>query len=281
LVGESRSTLGGVLGGVDATFRNLGPDGMGGITVGALAGFSSMHARLTTTSTSINPANVGNGLSSMVAHLEGPSAGAYGTYFNGPFSADATFRADFLSLSESFTDIQAFTANVIGGVPFAARTSVFTGTGSTHLNNYTTTANVNYRVALAPAYWVEPTAGVQFTASDYDSSAALLGLSNGHLFRVQAGARFGIDSIWNGMHLTTTITGLAYDNVSVTGGFIQNVAFGNNALIFNDQGKLRGQGILAFNLDHGGGVSTFAQGEIRGGEGLFGAGGKAGVRYQW
>jgi hypothetical protein len=72
-----------------------------------------------------------------------------------------------------------------------------------------------------------------------------------------------------------------YDNVTVSGGFIQNVAFGNAALIVNDEGKLRGQGILAFNLDYGNGVSLFAQGDVRGGEGLFGIGGKGGVRWQW
>ena len=81
--------------------------------------------------------------------------------------------------------------------------------------------------------------------------------------------------------MTSTVTGLAYDNVSVSGGFIQNVAFGNQAELLNDQGKLRGEGILALNFDYGNGLSTFVQGDVRGGEGLFGAGGKGGFRYQW
>jgi hypothetical protein len=55
----------------------------------------------------------------------------------------------------------------------------------------------------------------------------------------------------------------------------------NNLLAQADQGQVRGRGILALNFDFGQGVSSFVQGEARGGKGLFGAGGKAGVRVQW
>ena len=48
--------------------------------------------------------------------------------------------------------------------------------------------------------------------------------------------------------------------------------------LLNDQGKLRGEGILALNFDYGNGLSTFVQGDVRGGEGLFGAGGKGGFQ---
>jgi hypothetical protein len=276
LTGESRATLGGVLGGVDATWRNawLGNDG---IILGALTGYVSSDVRLTTTSISSNPANVGNGSSILNAHLQGPSAGGYLTYFNGVFSGDLTFRADFLSLSESFTDVLAFTANI--GVP--AVQSAFSGVGSTRLINYTTNGNLNYRIPWTMVSWIEPTVGVQYTQSDYATSAAALGLSNGHLVKVQAGARYGFEYIWGPAKVTTTITGLAYEDVTVSGGFIQNVAFGNNALIINDQGLLRGQGILAFNLAYTNGISLFAEGDVRGGKDLFGAGGKGGIRVTW
>lgn len=171
----------------------------------------------------------------------------------------------------------AFTAN-LGITPTS---SAFSGTGSTRLVNYTSASNLNYRIPLNHQFWVEPTAGVQVTVTSYDASAAALGLSNGHQVRVQGGARFGADYLWNSIHVTSTVTGLAYDNVSVSGGFIQNVAFGNQAELLNDQGKLRGEGILALNFDYGNGLSTFVQGDVRGGEGLFGAGGKGGFRYQW
>jgi hypothetical protein len=240
--------------------------------------------RLTTTSISSSPGNVGSGSSTLNAHLEGPSAGAYVTYFNERFSADATFRADFLNMSESFTDVLAYTANVNGAgmlLPGTGVQSPFSGSGSTKLNNYTTTGNLNYRIPLSAISWIEPTAGVQYTQSDYDSSAAALGLSNGHLVKVQGGARYGVETFLGNAVLTTTLTGLAYDDVLVTGGFIQNVAFGSNALIINDQGLLRGQGILAFNLAINSGVSLFAQGDVRGGQDLFGAGGKGGIRVTW
>jgi hypothetical protein len=281
LTGDSRANLGGVLGGYDATFRNVGAAN-DAVIVGALGGYMSSDVRLITTSISTKPANVPNGGSTLNAHLEGPSAGAYVTYFNDRFSGDLTFRADFLSLSESFVDILGFTLNA-NPLPVLGTfvQSAFAGSGSTRLNNYTTTGNVNYRVPLSMTSWIEPTAGVQYTLSDYDESAAALGLSNGSLVKVQAGARYGMESLWGTMKLTTTVTGLAYDDVIETGGFIQNVAFGTNALIINDEGLLRGQGILALNLAYASGISVFAQGDVRGGKDLFGVGGKGGIRFQW
>jgi hypothetical protein len=280
LTGESKAWTGGVLAGTDVTVRGIN-SADDAIIAGLLGGFTSSNVHLTTAS--IPPPGNGNllpGSSTLSARLEGASAGAYATYFKGPFSADVTFRADFLNLHESFTDILAFTVNP-PSVPPPPFTSTFTGAGSTQLINYTTLGNLNYRFLLAPGSWIEPTAGFQYTYSAYDSSAAALGLTNGHLLRLQAGARYGVDYFWDRVHVTTTLTGLLYDDVSVSGGFIQNVAFGANALIVNDEGKLRGEGILAFNFDYGNGVSLFALGDVRGGQGLFGAGGKGGVRWQW
>jgi hypothetical protein len=278
---QSRGAMVGVLGGADGTLRDVWGQN-DAVIVGALSGYLSSDVRLTATSTSSNPTNVGNGQSTLNAHLEGPSAGAYITYFNDRFSGDLTFRADFLNLSESFNETLAFTANVMNNVPSPPATLFpFAGSGSTRLNNYTTSGNVNYRIPVSTISWIEPTTGFQFTQSDYDASAAALGLTNGHLVRVQGGARYGIEYYWGAAKLTTTVTGLAYDDVNITGGFIQNVAFGANGLIINDEGLLRGQGILAFNLAYANGVSLYAQGDVRGGKDLFGAGGKGGIRVTW
>jgi hypothetical protein len=228
---------------------------------------------------------VGNGQSTLDAHLAGASAGAYITYFNDRFSSDLTFRADFLSLSESFNEILAFTVNVDPTTqtkaPGTGVLSPFAGGGSTRLNNYTTNGNLNYRLPISTISWIEPTIGFQYTQSDYDASAAALGLTNGHLVKLQGGARYGVEYYWGPAKLTATLTGLAYEDVSITGGFIQNVAFGTNGLIINDQGLLRGQGILALNLAYANGVSLFAQGDVRGGKDLFGGGGKGGFRVMW
>jgi hypothetical protein len=282
LTGESRATSAGLVGGLDTTLRNLSSAG-DGLILGILYGYTSTDVKFTTTSVSNPPnANVQNGSSQLKARVEGGSFGGYATYFNDRFSADATVRADFLSLNESFVDTLGFTANVGNPIPVAAAQATFAGAGSTRLINYTAMGNLNYRLPVTSDTWWEPTAGFQYTASDYDSSAAALGLKDGHLIRLQGGVRFGVNSYLPGAgRLTTTITGIVYDNVEVTGGFIQNIAFGNNALILNDQGKLRGQGILAFKLDRGNGFSVFAQGDVRGGEGLFGGGGRGGFRYEW
>ena len=149
--------------------------------------------------------------------------------------------------------------------------------------NSSVIGNLNYRFDLYPNFWIEPTVGAQYTNSSYGSGAAQLGLANGNLVRVQGGARFGNSTlIGNGVLMTTMLTGLAYNDVMVEGGFIPVSAFqGNNLLVQADQGLMRGQGILAFNFNFGGGTSSFVQGDVYGGAHLFGAGGKAGVRYQW
>ena len=52
-------------------------------------------------------------------------------------------------------------------------------------------------------------------------------------------------------------------------------------MVPSDEGKIRGEGIFALSFDYGNGLSSFALAEVRGGQDLFGAGGKAGLRFQW
>jgi hypothetical protein len=274
----SRSGTVGFLAGADLTSRALffGNDGL---IVGVLAGYLSSDLTLNTSSLSSDITAVANGFGRLTANLSGPTAGLYATYFNGGFSTDFTLRVDALRLNESFNDLLGF--NVGGGVtpnPFPSA-----GGGSVGLLNGTVAGNLNYRFALYPNFWIEPTVGAQYTNSSYGSNAADLGLADGNLVMVQGGARFGTTALINNRVLmTTTLTGLAYDDVLVAGGFIPAAAFnGQNLLVQADQGKVRGRGILALNFDCGQGITSFVQGEVRGGSGLFGAGGKAGVRYQW
>jgi len=213
--------------------------------------------------------------------------GGYATYFNGGFSSDVTVKFDFLTLNETFNDVLATTGPAAnppdgpppGFVPFA-------GAGSVNLLNSTVVGNLNYRFNLYPNFWIEPTVGAQYTNSSYGSGAAQLGLADGYLVRVQGGARFGTSTLLsNGVLMTTTLTGLAYNDVVVQGGFVPAFAplgsLGNNLLVQADQGLMRGQGILALNFDFGRGMSSFVQGDVYGGAHLFGAGGRAGLRYQW
>jgi hypothetical protein len=281
LSATSDSRAVGFVGGLDFTIRNVLGQG-DGVIAGALLGYAETNLNLTTTSTSTSP-NVGSGSSTLHSRLSGPSVGAFATYFNGGFSIDNTFKADFLGLNESFTDNLAFTANTfpggVGSIPPAFAT--FSGSGSTNLINYSSFGNINYRFRLSERYWIEPTVGYDYTATQYQSGAALLGLADGYLLRFQGGARFGVESVWNQVRVTTILTGLAYDDVIVNGGVVQNAAFGPATLLLAGEGKVRGQGIFLVNFDFGTGWSSFVLADVRGGEGLFGAGGKAGVRYQW
>jgi hypothetical protein len=260
-----------------------------GLIAGAMAGYVTSDLTLNTSSLSTNFAIAGNGSSHTTANLAGPLAGLYATYFNGGFSTDLLLKVDVLTLNESFRDNLAFTSAtgvdpltgaVVASGPF---NFPFGNSGSTNLLNATVMGDLNYRFNLYPNFWIEPTVGAQYTNTSYGTGAANLGLEDGTLVMVQGGARFGTNFlIGNNIRTTAILTGLAYDDVLVAGGFIPAAGFaGNNILRQADQGQVRGRGVLAFNFDFGQGISSFIQGEARGGKGLFGAGGKAGVRYQW
>ncbi|ACK51311.1 conserved hypothetical protein [Methylocella silvestris BL2] len=247
-----------------------------GVIVGALVGYISSTLNLDTVSASSNPAIVGTGTTHLHAKLDGPSLGVYGTYFSGPFSADILAKFDLLSLDQNFTDNLAFAG------PFGPFSSTFSGQGSASLLNSTVAGNLNYRFDVYPNFWFEPTVGAQFTALGYGGGAAALGLENGNQVMVQGGARVGTASVFDKVIIKTTLTGLAYSDVAVNGGFIPGASFnGNNILADADRGQVRGRGILAFNLDFGQGLTSFVLGDVHGGQGLFGAGGRAGIRYQW
>jgi hypothetical protein len=274
---QSRTTTAGVLGGGDLTFRNL-LSANDGFLAGGLTGYVSSDVTVRSSSISADP-NRPSGFNTLKARLSGPSAGAYVSYFNGGFSTDLAFKADFLDLNASFNDLLGFSNSATPPLPPV--TASFSGSGSTQLNNYTTSGNINYKIALAQNSWIEPTAGFQYTRSDYGSGAANLGLADGTLLRLQGGARWGVESVWNTVGVTTVLTGLLYDNVKITGGALQNDTFGNSPLVISDEGKLRVQGIAALHFNYGNGLTSFVQADIRAGEDLFGAGGKVGVRKVW
>ena len=251
----SRSTTWGVLSGFDFTFRNVGDAG-DLVLVGLLAGYTSSDVNFTNSNT--------------VAHMTGPSVGAYGVYVHGPFSTDLTFKTDLFSLDESFSEI-------IGNNPPVANA----GSATVDMTNYIVANNFNYRIPLSAAYWIEPTAGYRFTQTKYGAGSGDLGLSDGHLFRVQGGARVGSEADWNGTHVTAVVTGLAYSDVSISGGTVASTDFLNPTIFASDEGKVRGEGIFALNFDYNNGLSTFALADVRGGSDFFGYGGRLGLRYQW
>jgi hypothetical protein len=250
----SRATTWGVLSGFDFTFRNVGTGG-DVLILGMLGEYTSSNIHFTNSST--------------VAHVTGPSVGAYGVYSLGAFSTDLTFKTDLFSLDESFSE-------VIGTNP----PIVNAGTATVDMTNYIVANNFNYRIPLSPVQWIEPTAGYRFTQTKYGAGSGLLGLADGHIFRLQGGARFGAECEWNGIHVTPMVTGLVYSDVSVSGG-TASTDFINPTIFPSDEGKVRGEGIFAVNLDFKNGFSSFAQADVRGGSDFFGYGGLLGLRYQW
>ena len=271
---NSTTWTGGVLGGADYTLRNMASAG-DGLIVGMLAGYEASKVSLTALSISSDPTSP-NGFSTMKAQLSGPATGVYASYFNGGFSTDLAFKAEFYDLNVSFTDLLGFQSKPLVGFP--PTTVPFSGTGTTQLNNYATSGNVNYRIPTGATIWAEPTAGFQYTNSRYASGADQIGLADGTLLRLQGGARFGFESAWNGVRMTTVATGLLYDDVLVSGGVLASAP---NPLILSDEGKLHAEGIITLNFYLGSGVNSFLQADLQGGEGLFGAGGKVGARVAW
>jgi hypothetical protein len=252
----SRATTWGVQSGFDFTFRNVGTGG-DALILGLLAGYTSSDIHFTN--------------SSVVAHVNGASVGAYGVYVRGAFSTDLTFKTDLFSLDESFSEVIAGTGGPI----------VTSGAATVDMTNYIVANNFNYRIPLSGAQWIEPTVGYRYTETKYGAGSGDLGLADGHDFRVQGGARFGSELDWNGIHVTPIVTGLAYSDVSITGSTLPNTDFPNPVNFTSDQGKVRGEGIFSVNLDYHNGLSTFALADVRGGQDYFGYGGRLGLRYQW
>jgi len=280
------------VGGVDFTKRGLsGPQD--GLVAGLLGGYDWNNITVNTTAFSLNPTKVANGSDRTTAHINGPSLGLYATYFNGPLSNDFLIKNDFLSLNESWSGILGFgTCNPPGGAPllgslgihvpvgFAYTNPIF-GSGSTNLNQLTISDNVNYRIPVYARVSIEPTAGLLYVNSSYASSAANLGLSDGDIFRIQGGAKLRVDSALGDTRLTTVLTGLLFDDVIVHGNNIQAGSFGQSGNILSDEGKVQGEAIASVNFDLGHGLSASVQGDVYGGQGIFGAGGNATLRMQW
>jgi outer membrane autotransporter protein len=254
----------GFIGGADLTFRNLA-NPSDGLIIGFLTGYMEQDI------TFRNQTN-------LRARVEGPSVGVFASYFNGGFSGDITFKADFLDLTQSWAEVQVFNTG---------NTFVNVGTGKTDFVNYTVQGNLNYRIPINPVAFIEPTVGFRYIRSDYAAGAgALFGLDDGEVWRVQGGAKLGANYDMGNVIVTPSITGLAYSDVSITGGVLNSVtgpftSTAGGVIIATDEGKIRGMGIGALNFDWKNGVQAFVEGNVRGGEDLWGYGGRGGIRVQF
>jgi hypothetical protein len=232
-----RTLTGGGLGGVDVTFSNFGGAPSAALVLGALG--SGMR------STTHNP-------DGSEARVDGPGAGVYAIYVNGGFSTDATWKGDFLTVAPS------------------------TLPNSVGLNNYVTAWNIQYKFEYGPSWW-EPTGGVNYTNSIWNSAGHATGFEDGYAWRVQAGVRAGTS--WDaggGVKLEPTITALAFEDVKISGGTL-SVALAP-VTTPTDQDKVFGLFNAKLNADYGYGLSAYVEGEVRGRTGVLGTAVRAGIR---
>jgi hypothetical protein len=267
------SKSGGLIAGADMTIRSAG-DIPSGVQIGILGGASTATHRLSNipASTTAQPVRGQH-------HLAGGMIGAYAAAFYGGFTADVTVKADFLNLDPGFV-----TASDAGNAgPAKPSNPLVSGTS---LTTQTVAGNLSYRMPIGQGLFFEPTAGLVVTHTAYDSRAEAYLLADGTVWRIQGGARIGAITPLGAKTLTTTLTGLLYSDVSINGFTLTNfngTTLNNVNANFSpaDEGKLMGRATAKFNLDHGGGITSFVEGSVYGGQDVKGISGLVGSRIVW
>lgn len=269
-----RSVSGGVMSGIDWSRITLGPV-MQGFQIGFLSGYNSTKNRYSDT--------VGNQLQTdgtlqptavtdAREQIEGAFVGVYGAWIHGKFSLDGAVKVDLYDIEQSKLEQRVGCGDPGPTLRVA----------STSMTNTAVASNAYYRFDLSQNHWIEPTAGVRYTHVDYGNNAPALGVKDGEAFRVQGGLRFGMRFMTPDRWLwTTTLSGLLYSDVSLS-GLVVNPAFpGLQPIPLVDEGKLRVMGVLENKIDLRNGYILYSDLDVRGGKDVIGFGARAGIRYQW
>jgi hypothetical protein len=240
-VGRMTTTYGG-LAGFDAQFSNW--LGFGGTyVIGVLGGYTQSNVRNADGSTS---------------RVQGPGTGIYSVWTKGGWSIDSVFKVDFFGLDRWQTGLAALTLG---------------------LTNYTYAGDINYRFYLPQNWWIEPTAGISYTSTRWDTPSSILGFQNGEALRVQGGTRIGTSTTWGNTTVEGSLSGLVYSDVVINGGTLAVVL--GTPLVPTDQGKVFGQGIGKLNFIWTPQISSYIEGEVRGRDGVIGYAGRIGARYSF
>lgn len=274
----------GLMSGIDRTFRDPELLGGGSLQLGLLGGYNNTSSVFST-----SPDGQGSKQSD-----DGGFIGAYGTYTLNRLALDFLVKNDFYNHNQTascpagYQSVNSQGAQVLrelGLISQAGGNGSISGgpinaSGDIAENNLNVLSNVYYRFDIGDGYWLEPTAGFRYTNTTYGDNAALFGLENGELWRIQGGARIGTGGVTNGYMWSASLLGLLYEDVSIRGYITPDTAFYSGPATV-DQGKLRALGQLFGTVTDGLGWNYWALFELRGGEDVFAVGGKIGVRYQW
>lgn len=173
-----------------------------------------------------------------------PSVGVYAAYIMGDFSVDAAFNTGWANSNAPAAGVNSNTTS------------------------YNIAANVNYRFNNPGSWWVEPTAGLSY-ADDDDRT---LGLPSVLTWRWQAGARWGTDTMWNGIRVEPTLGLFAYSNFSIDG-----IPAGAPTT----EGRVWAKGTAKLNYIFANNFSAGIEGEIRGTGGIVGYAGRLSARLSF
>jgi Autotransporter beta-domain len=174
---------------------------------------------------------------------ETPSVGVYAAYIMGGFSVDAAFNTGWANSN----------ATAAGA------------TLNTNTTSYNIAANANYRFNNPGSWWVEPTAGL----SHADDDDRTLGVPSVLTWRWQAGARWGTDTMWNGIRVEPTLGLYAFSDFSIEG-----IPAGAPTT----EGKVWAKGTAKLNFIFANNFSAGIEGEIRGTGGIVGYAGRLNAR---
>ena len=275
----SKEEAAGVLAGADI----IRAHGNGQVVVGVLGGYSSTTTKYNDATfqgpeatNGNNPGNVPMIRTNAKDTLDGGSVGAYGIYTNGTISADVLVKVDLLDYKTS-EDVSPTDCN--GGQP-----NFYNRSNTADVMDVVLAGNLARRYMVSSTSWFEPVMGFRYTHSDYsnirqftsDATRAVqpFGLSDGDVFRIQGGLRYGFahqlsaDRIW-----VMTVGGFLYSDVWISG----------ISADYRDvnEGKIRVMGQLTSALAQSNGLTWLLQTEVRGGEDMIGVGVKGGFRYEW
>jgi hypothetical protein len=242
---------------------NRGVDfGRKSTTVGGIVGFDAVITNVRTSNDAVVIGVLGSETSTTTkgndgskTHTRGPGVGVYAAYVVGQWSVDGVYKADFFNLTRTASG----QANLDLG-----------------MTNHVVGANVNYKISLQRSWWVEPTIGFSRTWLNWNDQSAARGFENGREWRLQGGARTGTSFNWNTVRVDPSMSFILYSPVSIEGGAIPVAA--GQPVSPTDEGKVFGQVTGKMNFGISNVLSSYVEGEVRGGHGVLGAAGRIGVR---